>query len=216
MLGKYAVFPLILAACFAGPTSPYFVRCLHHVAYSSHACAVRNNYLSRAVEAALQAAGVPHRVLSGHKFFERMEVKDLLAYLQLVDNPHFAPAFTRAVNTPPRGLGEKSVTELLGAALRKGCTPLAIAEGIVEGRFPDIKPPARKKLTSFVAACQKLRECAEGGATPVLLLRALVDLIGYSDYLRRSQDDWEARLQNVEELVNFAAQAQQTASDTER
>lgn len=84
---------------------------------------VRFNALSRVIESALQKEGIPSRVLGGHKFFERLEVsysyyysirslsyvqiKDLLAYLQLVDNPHFAPAFTRAVNVPSRGIGEK-------------------------------------------------------------------------------------------------------------
>jgi hypothetical protein len=86
---------------------------------------VRTNALSRNIEAALQIAGVPHRVLKGKRFFERVEVglsslpicvcfhadrtqiKDLLAYLQLVDNAAYLPAFMRTVNTPPRQLGEK-------------------------------------------------------------------------------------------------------------
>lgn len=84
---------------------------------------VRFNALSRAIEGALQREGIPSRVLSGHKFFERLEVcsipfrdlhdltmfqiKNLLAYLQLVDNPSFNPALMRAVNIPSRGIGEK-------------------------------------------------------------------------------------------------------------
>lgn len=92
---------------------------------------VRFNALSRAVESALQKEGIASRVLGGHKFFERAEVclfvllsgipvecdiyharqisqiKDLLAYLQIVDNPHFVPAFSRAINTPNRGIGDK-------------------------------------------------------------------------------------------------------------
>jgi hypothetical protein len=87
---------------------------------------VRFNALSRAIESALQKEGIPSRVLGGHKFFERLEardhlcfssriictdeaaqIKDLLAYLQLVDNPQFVPAFSRAVNVPSRGIGEK-------------------------------------------------------------------------------------------------------------
>lgn len=85
---------------------------------------MRFNALSRAIESALQKEGIPSRVLGGHKFFERMEargssfdgaiytdiasqIKDLLAYLQLVDNPQFVPAFSRAVNVPSRGIGEK-------------------------------------------------------------------------------------------------------------
>jgi DNA helicase-2/ATP-dependent DNA helicase PcrA len=87
---------------------------------------VRFNSLSRNIEAALQIAGIPNRVLKGKRFFERAEVgryallvdhmaescldiqvKDLLAYLQIVDNGSYLPAFMRTINTPPRQLGEK-------------------------------------------------------------------------------------------------------------
>ena len=85
---------------------------------------VRFNALSRPIENALQKEGIPCRILGGHKFFERMEVlyidspigvclnssqqvKDLLAYLQLVDNGSFNPAFIRAVKVPSRGTGDK-------------------------------------------------------------------------------------------------------------
>lgn len=73
-----------------------------------HSChIVRYNALSRALEAALQRESIPNRVLSGVKFFERLEIKDLLAYLQLVDNPDYAPAFFRVINVPKRQIGEK-------------------------------------------------------------------------------------------------------------
>ena len=83
------------------------------------------NSLSRAVESALQLEGIPHVVLGGHRFFERMEVylsmithflhalksalqvKDVIAYLQVIDNPQFVPAFARVINVPARSIGEK-------------------------------------------------------------------------------------------------------------
>ena len=84
------------------------------------------NSLSRGIESALQMEGIPHVVLGGHRFFERMEaslitpsvpvlthsciryqVKDIIAYLQVVDNPQFVPAFVRVINTPARSIGEK-------------------------------------------------------------------------------------------------------------
>lgn len=68
---------------------------------------MRYGALSRNIEAALQIEGIPNRMHKGHKFFDRAEIKDLLAYLQIVDNPLFLPAFLRTVNTPPRGMGEK-------------------------------------------------------------------------------------------------------------
>lgn len=84
---------------------------------------MRFNALSRSIESALQKEAIPSKVLAGHKFFERLEVrtlflrqamrvtspqiKDLLSYLQLVDNSEYQPAFTRAINVPGRGIGEK-------------------------------------------------------------------------------------------------------------
>ncbi|KAJ8483033.1 hypothetical protein ONZ45_g14752 [Pleurotus djamor] len=75
--------------------------------WKDFAILLRFNALSRAIESALQRVGIPCRILGGHRFFERAEIKDLLAYLQLVDNPHFSPAFIRAINVPARGIGEK-------------------------------------------------------------------------------------------------------------
>ncbi|KAH9838601.1 P-loop containing nucleoside triphosphate hydrolase protein [Rhodofomes roseus] len=80
---------------------------------------LRFNALSRLIESALQKEGIPNRILGGHKFFERLEVKDLLAYLQLIDNPHFAAAFTRVINVPARGIGEK-VGPATPSMLRRG------------------------------------------------------------------------------------------------
>jgi DNA helicase-2/ATP-dependent DNA helicase PcrA len=68
---------------------------------------VRFSALSRNVEAALQIEGIPNRVLKGAKFFERAEIKDVLAFLQITDNPKSLPAFLRTINLPHRGLGEK-------------------------------------------------------------------------------------------------------------
>ena len=90
-------------------TLPFFVRptpILHtSVPHPYHI--VRYNALSRALEAALQRESIPNRVLSGVKFFDRSEIKDLLAYLQLVDNPDYEPAFLRVINVPKRQIGEK-------------------------------------------------------------------------------------------------------------
>lgn len=68
---------------------------------------MRFNALSRTIENALQKEGIPCRILGGHRFFERLEVKDVLAYLQLLDNPAFVPALLRVINVPGRGIGEK-------------------------------------------------------------------------------------------------------------
>ncbi|KAG8904046.1 hypothetical protein FRC01_008886, partial [Tulasnella sp. 417] len=75
--------------------------------WNDFAILLRYNALSRPIESAFQKHGIPMRMLAGQKFFERAEVKDLLAYLQLADNPDYNPAFVRIVNVPPRSMGDK-------------------------------------------------------------------------------------------------------------
>ncbi|KAH7106386.1 P-loop containing nucleoside triphosphate hydrolase protein [Auriculariales sp. MPI-PUGE-AT-0066] len=166
---------------------------------------------------ALQCSFARHRDISatrghsaqgsqGHKFFERMEVKDLLAYLQLVDNPNFTPAFQRAINTPPRAIGDKSLTELVALANTHKISPMEAVEGIVSGRLSDIKPTAKRKLVPFVSVMRRLRKDAAVGVAPDELLRILVDQVQYAEHLRRSKEDHESRMENVQELISFAAQ----------
>ncbi|ESK94683.1 atp-depentend dna [Moniliophthora roreri MCA 2997] len=166
---------------------------------------LRFNALSRAIESALQKEGIPNRVLKGHRFFERLEVKDLLAYLQLVDNPQFVPAFTRIVNVPARGVGEKTLQELLSTAEKQKVSPLEIVENIIDGKTPDIKPPVKRKLGSFVSAIRSIRKLTLEGASPAVLIRKLYEVIGYEDHLKKTQPDWESRWENVQELITFAS-----------
>ncbi|KAH9850321.1 UvrD-helicase-domain-containing protein [Lenzites betulinus] len=174
---------------------------------------LRYNAHSRLIESALQKEGIPNRVLAGQKFFERMEIKDVLAYLQLVDNPHFAPAFMRVVNVPARALGAKSVNEINLRAEQLKISLLQVAERIVDGEIPDIKPPAKKKLAPFVDTLRILRKHANDGIAPSKLINALVDTINYEDHLRKTQPDCESRWDNVQELVNFASEVERSIPD---
>ncbi|EIM91037.1 UvrD-helicase-domain-containing protein [Stereum hirsutum FP-91666 SS1] len=171
---------------------------------------LRFNALSRALEAALQKEGIPNRVLNGHKFFERIEIKDLLAYLQTVDNPLFVPAFVRCINTPPRTIGEKSVNEILARAEKDKISPLTLLEGIYDSKMPDIKPAVKRKIGSFVPTIRKLRKLANSGTPPADLIRELLELTAYEGYLKKLFPDWETRWENVQELITFAAQPQET------
>lgn len=127
--------------------------------HGDFAILLRYNALSRPIEVALQREGIPNRLMGGHKFFERMEVKDLLAYLQLADNPGFQPAFIRSVNVPKRSMGDKSVQDLLAAARAKKISAMQLAEEIVGG-VEQAKAGLKKNLTSFVRVIWKLREMA--------------------------------------------------------
>ncbi|KAJ4477215.1 P-loop containing nucleoside triphosphate hydrolase protein [Lentinula aciculospora] len=175
---------------------------------------LRFNALSRTIESALQKEGIPSRVLGGHKFFERLEIKDLLAYLQMVDNPQFVPAFMRAINTPARGMGEKSVSELLARADASKLSLVDLVERIHNGTTPDIKPAVKRKIGTFVSAIRVLKTMAAENAQPSDLIRRLVELIDYEDHLRKTQPDWESRWENVQELITFASDVQSDLQDS--
>ena len=87
------------------------------------------NALSRALEKALRAAGVPYQMVRGQEFYARKEIKDVLAYCQLVNNPRDDMAFERTINTPPRGIGRKTIERLTEHAYRYGMPLLEAARG---------------------------------------------------------------------------------------
>ncbi|KAF8349154.1 P-loop containing nucleoside triphosphate hydrolase protein [Amanita rubescens] len=184
--------------------------------FSDFAILLRFNALSRVIERALQKEGIPCQILGGHRFFERLEVKDLLAYLQLVDNPQFYPAFARAVNVPSRGVGEKTLLEIASKAEISGVSHLEVLERIYDGKIPDIKPPVKRKINSFVNTIRTLRDLAQKRTSPADLLRHLLLLIDYAEHLKKTQTDWESRWANVEELINFATEVGLDAEDLAR
>ncbi|ODN83942.1 DNA helicase II/ATP-dependent DNA helicase PcrA [Cryptococcus wingfieldii CBS 7118] len=163
--------------------------------FDDFAILLRYNALSRVIESALQKDSVPNKIVGGHKFFERMEVKDLLAYLQLADNPGFNPAFMRVIN---------ALRAITDGAKKDKITPMELCERITDGeRLPEgIKPNVQKNLASFVGAVRKLRRVAEKGTTVSGLLKMAIEKTGYENHLRTSQQDFDSRWENVKELVS--------------
>ncbi|KAG8816563.1 hypothetical protein FRC17_000283, partial [Serendipita sp. 399] len=139
-------------------------------------------------------------------FFERIEVKDLLAYLQLIDNPDFDPAILRIINVPKRNIGNKSIEELQKRARVKKQPVMQIVERIVDGRIPDISPPLQGKAKRLVYSLRKLRRLAQEGMPVHTLIQELVTELNYADHLMKTQPDWETRWENVRELITFATE----------
>ncbi|KAF9243513.1 ATP-dependent DNA helicase pcra [Melanogaster broomeanus] len=174
--------------------------------YGDFAVLLRFNALSRTIESALQRERIPNRILGGHKFFERVEIKDLLAYLQLVDNPEFVPAFSRSVNIPSRGIGEKALGEIIARAEQLKSSPFSVVEQICDHKIPDLRLSVKRKMAPFVATIRTLRKLAAGGTSTSTLIRTLLDSIRYEEHLKKTQPDWELRWENVQELINFASE----------
>ncbi|HWE37511.1 MAG TPA: UvrD-helicase domain-containing protein [Isosphaeraceae bacterium] len=159
--------------------------------------------LTRAFESALRAAKLPYQVVGGVSFYERQEVKDVLAYLNLLINPKDDVAFLRAVNVPPRGIGKATLDKLAERSRALGIPLLAMAR---EGaNVPGLKDRAVRSLRDFGLLMGELASLRDHPAEEVL--RKLLALSGYHDHLAADgRDGGEDRLANIEELVTAARQ----------
>lgn len=169
--------------------------------YRQMAVLYRTNAQSRALEEAFRRAGVPYRLVGAISFYERREVKDLLAYLRLVANPSDDEAFLRAVGIPRRGLGESSLATL-GQASAQWRKPLLETARIAD-RVPELRPNAREAFRKFAALIDgalRLRERA-----PAELLEHITQAINYETVLLAEGPEGGDRWENVRELVASAA-----------
>jgi len=175
---------------------------------SEAAVLYRSNAQSRVFEEGLLAAGIPYRVYGGLRFFERAEIKDALAYLRLVANRDDDPSFERVVNTPPRGIGARTVEAVreharaTGTSLWRAAAAL-IAEGTLAKR-------AAESLWSFLNLVDTLASDTRGDSLheQVALVIERSGLIAHHG--KSKEVSGEARVENLEELVNAAREVMRT------
>ncbi len=163
----------------------------------------RTNAQSRALEEAFRRAGIPYRIIGAISFYDRREVKDLLAYLRLIANPRDDEAFLRAVSVPKRGLGESSLATLSEAAARWG-KPLLDASQAAE-MIPGLRPGVREALRRFADLVAML---ADRAATwpPAQILEQVISSVDYEKILMAEGPEGVDRWENVRELVASAAE----------
>ena len=161
----------------------------------------RTNALSRSFEFALREAGVPYQMVRGIEFFQRKETKDVLAYLQLVNNPHDEVALLRVINTPTRGIGKTTIERLSHHAGQHGMTLLDAARGAKN--VETISARAAKLVANFVQIVDRLIAAAHGPIEELLGL--VLNESGYEAMLKASDDEEdEERLANIQELLTVA------------
>ena len=165
--------------------------------WRDHAVLYRMNAQSSQMEFAFKRQGIPYRIVGGTRFFDRAEVKDLLAYLCVIASPSDDLRLARIINSPPRGIGERSV-ELAGElAMREGLSLFGVMEQA--DRYPELSRPALR-MRKFTQMILKLREFAQNNS-PDLLYDELLEETGYLRQLESSDDPKdEARAENVKEL----------------
>ncbi len=161
----------------------------------------RVNFMQRALERALRLSGIPYQIVGGVEFYERREIRDLVAYLHLLVNPRDGVALRRVLNVPARGVGEKSLEDLERLAAERG---LALFDAL---RTPEVtaelKGKARVGVREFCALHARLEPLARGSAAA-----ALEGLIGELDWFAwlaaSAEGDVTSREENVEELQAHA------------
>jgi DNA helicase-2/ATP-dependent DNA helicase PcrA len=154
----------------------------------------RSNAQSRVIEHALFIAGIPYRVYGGQRFFERAEIKNAIAYLQLMDNPHNDSAFLRVVNFPTRGIGARSIEQLQDAARQYGISLYAAV--------PYVTGKAGSSLGSFVKLVEAMR--FETQILPLQeLVKVMLDMSGLIPHYQNEKEGAD-RIENLEQLVSAA------------
>jgi DNA helicase-2/ATP-dependent DNA helicase PcrA len=164
----------------------------------------RTNSQSRAMEEALRKRGIPYRIVGAVRFYDRREIRDLMAYLKLIANPADDEAFRRAVAVPRRGLGDTTIDRLAEGARKAGVPLLAAASR--SDLLESLRPAARNALIGFATLIRRYRERAADTSVDELL-RDLVDEIHFAEYLKRDGPDGADRIENVRELITSAAEA---------
>ena len=162
----------------------------------------RTNAQSRVFEEIFIRAGLPYRVVGGVRFYERREVRDLLAYLRLIANPGDELSLRRILNVPKRGIGDRALESVSRFAQRQRISLPAAIERVDE--VPDLATRSAKAIADFNALISSFRERAAAG--PIAeLAETMLDRTGYVAELKASDEvQDESRVENINELVSVA------------
>ncbi|WP_248929496.1 DNA helicase PcrA [Paenibacillus hamazuiensis] len=167
--------------------------------YSDHAILYRTNAQSRVIEEILIKSDIPYQIVGGIKFYDRKEIKDILAYLRLISNPDDDISFARVVNVPKRGIGDTSVDRLADLAGRRGISMFAMLE---EVEALEITGKARNALADFRDMISNLNRMVEYLSVTELTEQVL-QLSGYQAELQRENTiESQARLENIQEFLS--------------
>jgi len=167
-------------------------------------CAVmyRVNAQSRALEEAFIRYGIPYKLIGGTRFYQRREIKDIIAYLRLIHNPSDNISFTRIINVPGRGIGQRTLAELSGWAKNQDMPLYSALKLVADKKGPALTPRANYALKSFFDLIDELitrhQELSLTG-----LLDAVLEGTGYKGYIL-NEEDGEERWENIQELYTVA------------
>lgn len=166
--------------------------------FSDFAVLYRMNAQSNALEQTFSRSGIPHRIIGGHRFYDREEIKDMTAYLQVVNNPHDDVRLRRIINKPKRSIGETTVSYAADIAAGLGESIYTVIKNASD--YPTLGRAA-KKLEAFVALIDGIIEAYNSGDYSLAEIYNLVlEHTDYENYLRAEKENADIRIENIEEL----------------
>ncbi len=173
------------------------------ITYNDVAVFYRTNNSSRALEEVFIRAGIPYKVVGGVRFYERREIRDIVAYLRVLDNPGDSVSMRRILNTPRRGIGDRAEACVAVYAENTGSSFNDALQAAAEGKVPMLNTRSEKAIASFVELLDDLRGRLDEELGSVV--DAVLDRTGYRTELESSNDPQDlARLDNLNELVSVA------------
>ena len=176
--------------------------------YSDLAIFYRTNAQSRVLEDVFVRSGTPYRVVGGVRFYQRREIKDVLAYLRLLVNPQDVISARRVINTPKRGIGDTTVAALEGFALTQEIAFLEAARRVDE--IATLQARAKGAVAAFVGVIDTLQAALDFGAGPQRMIEAAATESGYLLELETDRTvEAEGRIENIRELGGVAAEFEQ-------
>jgi DNA helicase-2/ATP-dependent DNA helicase PcrA len=175
--------------------------------YRDMAVFYRINAQSRAIEDELVKNRIPYTVVGGMKFYERKEIKDVMAYLKLIDNPSDGLSLKRIINVPSRGIGEKTIEKIEAFSRVKG---LPLYEGLKQAVGEDwLTPAVKAKMKEFIQLAEEFRKDAES----LTLSQLTLALLAKTEYLQRLKeegtDEAFSKMENIDELINVMMSLEQ-------
>lgn len=174
--------------------------------YKDVAVLYRTNAQSRSIEQAFAKSGIPYRMLGALRFFDRLEIKDILSYLAVINNPKDSIHLKRIINTPRRSIGAKSVevAEMIAYAEEKPLLDILRSAG----KYPAIPPAASKSMMTLAAFIDEMRD--EETTVSELIDKVAVSS-GYMGMLIRAGEEEKDRIENIGELITTAKQYEESA-----
>ncbi|WP_375167318.1 DNA helicase PcrA [Corynebacterium silvaticum] len=191
------------------------------VDYSDMAIMYRTNNSSRAVEDVFMRSGIPYKIVGGTRFYERKEIRDVIAYLRLLDNPEDTVSLRRIINTPRRGIGDKAVAFLTLHSENQGVSFQQALIDAAAGQVSLLGARGRNAISGFVDMMAGLRAGAAESVNEITgmpdigdVISQILDITGYKAELEKSNDPQDgARLDNLNELVSVAREFSSEAAN---